>query len=56
MGAYVCPSCNTPLEYNENEITVLPNHKGVMGSCPNQETCGVELTNIVIDVNAENKP
>ena len=56
MGAYVCPSCGTPLEYSEVKLTTLPNHKGVMGSCPNYEVCGVELANIVVNVNVENKP
>jgi len=55
MGAYVCPSCGTNLQYSEVELTSLPNHKGVMGSCPNSEVCGVEHLSVIINVNTENK-
>jgi len=55
MGAYVCPSCGIPLDYVEKELLSLPNHKGIMGNCPNQDKCGIEYVNIIVNVNTENK-
>jgi hypothetical protein len=56
MGAYVCPSCGTPMGYNENDLTTsLGNNEKLTAQCPNSNVCGVERVSIIINKEVEDE-